>query len=564
MGTFRKPVLFLLTGALTAASLCTAPIAGVSHAFATSPVSSANAAPPVPVQVSKGVQKLVRLVPELSSRYVFYGGDVDGPGVSGVTVTFAKSSAEKDSAADRAIFDSQTGDLLVLELEANLSGKPFVLSDEQVRAKAVSFVAGLQTMSNTYQPREVTRKEGQVTVRLVRKLNNVVLDDSYDCFVHFDSTGRLIGFRTFDGGLYEKVSPATLPSTQRVLSAQQAVQRYQESHPLELVYLLPEQFKGDATVQARLAYVVKDGIITHTHTGSALDAVNGKRMMDQLNYRREPVQTITVNGTGERWTALTEAQGLDLVRKLFRIEPVALPVVSFVEKADEGKERRFFIWGHFREGTTDQEKPYQLGQFPENVNSKERMHILLETDAKTGQLIRLVTKDGSDPAGKTDKKRDWASAEALLKRLIPTGTTPMRMKDVGSEAITQITADPVINGIPVYQEGQQDQEGMYTLTMNPYNGKVEEVILDGPPIMSFPSTSQAISGEAAVDSLLKEFPLELTYIHVTDPQTGAISWKLAYDLSFRQTRSHCFCGGEPKVDRTVWVDAVTGKVIVNE
>lgn len=31
-----------------------------------------------------------------------------------------------------------------------------------------------------------------------------------------------------------------------------------------------------------------------------------------------------------------------------------------------------------------------------------------------------------------------------------------------------------------------------------------------------------------------------------------------------QTRSHCFCGGEAKVDTTVYVDALTGQTIVKE
>ncbi|MFP3381689.1 hypothetical protein SB767_35820, partial [Bacillus sp. SIMBA_069] len=72
-------------------------------------------------------------------------------------------------------------------------------------------------------------------------------------------------------------------------------------------------------------------------------------------------------------------------------------------------------------------------------------------------------KDGNDLNIQTDKKRDWREAEALLKRLIPAGTTQMRMKDVGDTNYTLITADPLLNGIPIYQAGQQSEEGMYTL-----------------------------------------------------------------------------------------------------
>ena len=105
---------------------------------------------------------------------------------------------------------------------------------------------------------------------------------------------------------------------------------------------------------------------------------------------------------------------------------------------------------------------------------------------------------------------------------------------------------------------------MYTLKMNAVTGALEELTLASPSVLRTPDKSKAITEQAAVDQLLKAFPLELTYIHQTDAQTCEVTWKLGYDLSFRQTRSHCFCGGEAKVDQTVYVDGITGKVIVKE
>jgi hypothetical protein len=95
-------------------------------------------------------------------------------------------------------------------------------------------------------------------------------------------------------------------------------------------------------------------------------------------------------------------------------------------------------------------------------------------------------------------------------------------------------------------------------------GAIEEVTVGAPASLVVPSTSKAISEKEAVNRLLKAFPLELTYIQQTVEQTGATTWKLAYDLSFRQTRSHCFCGGESKVDLIVRVDGLTGEVTVKE
>ncbi|MED4780445.1 hypothetical protein [Brevibacillus choshinensis] len=563
VGMIRKPVMCVLTGALAAVSLYTSPITVMNDAKAANLATGlqATAIVPIPVQVSKGVQQLVRLIPELSSRYVVYGGDVDGPGVSGVSVTFAPSAAEKETATDRAIFESATGNLLRLDLQPKEAQKPIVLTDQQARAKASAFVAGLQSAGSVYQTKGITREGAQTTVRLVRTLNNVVLDDAYDAFVTIDGTGRIIAFRTFDGRLYEKISLNALPSPARVISAQQAVLRYNESHPLELIYLLPSEYNGTDPVQAKLTYVIKDGIIKQSHTGSAIDAFSGKRLITNQN---QSVQNVSINGTGEKWMAQSETQAKDIVRKLMRMEPGKLPLSTFTEAYDNGQERRFYIWGHFSEGTPDQEKQYRIGQLPVGVKMDERLHILMETDAKTGQLLRLVMSEGVISRLKTDKKRDWKSTEAVLKRLLPTGTNQMRIQDVGDDTLTLYTADPMINGIPVYQEGQTAEQGMYTIRVDSSTGKIEEITIQRPAEVIAPARTKALMEPGAVDRLLKAYPLELTYIHQTNLQTGAITWKLGYDLSFRQTRSHCFCGVEDKVDLTVHVDAVTGKVVAKE
>ncbi|MDF2682066.1 MAG: hypothetical protein K0R47_3256 [Brevibacillus sp.] len=563
VGMIRKPVLCVLTGALAAVSLYTSPITAMNDAKAASLATGlqATAIVPVPVQVSKGVQQLVRLIPELSDRYVVYGGDVDGPGVSGVSVTFAPSAAEKETSTDQAIFEPATGNLLKLDLQPKATQKPVVLTDQQARSKATAFVAGLQSARSIYQPRGITREGSQTTVRLVRTLNNVVLDDAYDAFVTIDGTGRIIAFRTFDGRLYEKISLTALPTPVRVISAQQAVLRYKESRPLELIYLLPSEYNWTDPVHAKLTYAIKYGIIKDSHTGSALDAFSGKRLS---NTQKQTVQTISVNGTGEKWIAQSDAQAKDLVRKLMRVEPEKLPFATFTDAYDNGQERRFFIWGHFTEGTADHDKPYSIGQFPPGVKTNERLHLLMETDAKTGQLLRLVMSDGANSRVKTDKKRDWKSAEAVLKRLLPTGTNQMQIRDVGDDTFTLFTADPMINGIPVYQEGQTAEKGMYTMQVESSTGTVREIYMNRPAEVIAPARTKALMEQGAVDRLLKAYPLELTYIHQTDLHTGAITWKLGYDISFRQTKAHCFCGVEDKVDLTVHVDAVTGKVVVKE
>ncbi|MED1952405.1 hypothetical protein [Brevibacillus centrosporus] len=567
VGMLRKPALCVLTGALAAVSLYTSPMMPTPYAKAENLAPStlaAAAAVPVPVEVAKGVQQLVRLIPELSQRIVSFGGDVDGPGVSGVQVIFAATAAEQETSTDRAIFDPATGKLLNLNLQPKAAQKPVAMTDQQAKAKASAFVAGLQAGGSAYQPKEITRESSLTTVRLVRTVNNVVLDDAYDAFVSFDAVGRIISFRMFDGRLYEKISLSALPSANRVISAQQAVEKYKESHPLELIYLLPSQYSLGSPVQAKLAYVVKDGVITQSHTGSALDAFTGKRLGSPSPAQLQPAKTISVNGTGEKWVAQSEAQAKDIVRKLLRVEPEKLPLATYTEAYGDGQERRLYIWGHFAEGTADQDKRFQMGQIPAGVKANERLHALVETDATTGQLLRLEMSDGTSVSAKTDKARDWSAAEATLKRLLPTGTSQVRVRDVGNDQSTLITADLMINGLPVYQADQIVEDGMYTLRVDSATGKVIQIQMNRPTEIIAPARTKALMEQGAVERLLKAYPLELTYIHQTDLQSGAISWKLGYDLSFRQTRAHCFCGVESKVDLTVHLDAVTGQVIVKE
>jgi len=558
----KKPGFLLLAGVLAAGSLCVTPLMEASAAV--KKVQAAATVTPVPVQVSKGIQQVVKLIPELAKSHVLYVGDVDGPGVSGVAVAFAKSATDPDTNSNRAIFDPVTGSLLVLELASQKAEKP-ALTDQLASARALAFVTSLENVGNTYQAYEISTKEGLTTVRLVRKINHVPLDNAYDSFVTFDSSGRLIGFRNFNGKSHEKLIPATFPSAQRVISAEQAAQLYINSKPLELVYLLPEGGKSGQRQEARLVYLVKDGVTTQSHTGGAFDAVNGKRLVESATDQapKAPAQTVTINGTGEKWSALTERQATDVVKSLFKNEPGKLPLVSFDQTLEDGHVLRYFVWGHFRADAANEDKIYELGMYPDGVSSLEKKHIMLVTDAKTGELLRYTSKDGQSQFKPGDRKQLWNAAEATLKRLLPSGPTPLQISDEGTEAdIVQITADRIINGIPVYRAGQRAGEGMYSLLYR--EGALEEVLLNRYADLVFPQASKAVTPQAATQHLLKALPLELTYVHLTSRETGAVTWKLAYDLSFRQSQAHCFCGPDVKVDATIQVDAVSGKVTVQE
>jgi hypothetical protein len=567
MRVYRKPAAVFWTGALTAASLLVSPVAAANPGSQPNakPAQEQNAVPvPIPAQVSKGIQHLVRLVPELASRFVVYTGPVDGPGVSGEAVTFAFTRNGAEESGDMAVFDPQTGNLLSMEIAPEQTNSTAVLGDQQVIAKASAFLSRLHPHGLSYHPRAVTRQGELRTVRFVRKINNIPLDDGYDCFVTVDKSGRIVGFRTFDGALYQKWSPASFPSAQRIMSRTTANQRYAQSRPLEPVYLLPSQYDGRAPVDARLVYAIRDGVVRHPHSGSALDAVKGSRLT--ASRQQAEVRTLTLTGTGEAWAALTEAEAQELVKRALGEDVKKLPVAVYTDLRDNGEQHRFFIWGYFDESVGDRDKAYALGQFPRDLSPELRTHVLLETDAASGRLIRAVLDDGVNGETKTDKKRDWASATALLKRLLPAGSHTLRVQDTGGENRTWITADPVINGIPVFWESEREDEGTYTISVNPLDGSIKEVSLGLPARANvrYPSPAAAVSEQKAVQSLLASYPLELVYVRGDRPHTDGQTWQLAYDLSFRQSRSHCYCGGEAKVDLTVYVDGQTGTVVVQE
>ena len=581
---YKKPALSVLSGALVAASMVAAPLAEARVPADTVSVIGADqeAVRPIPAQVTKGIQQLVSLLPELSKTRVVLHGEVDGPGVSGIAVSFLPASGQTEGdGEDQAIFDAQTGKLLVLSLQPQEEGLGAALTVEQAKARAASFVAGLQSGGNTYYTEEATNNEEGLTVRLVRKLNNVVLDDAYDVFVTFDKGGRLIGFRTFDGRLHEFISRADLPSAQRVISVEQAEVHFAGSAPLEKVYLLPMQASGEKAVEAKLVYLVKGGVVANSYTSGAVDAVTGGQVAAEIEKQqgqaeqgqqeqeqqpasREVVRTADIQGTGETWMANTEEQAVELVRELFQAEPGELPLHSFEEEWGEGRMVRYYVWGHFAEGVGETDLQYHLGEFPENTGGEQKKHLMLVTDGETGQLIRFVQIDETDSKFERDVERDRQAANRVLGRILPSGANQLSIREFADAEYTLIDADPIVNGIPVYTEGQTSEDAMYTVIVDAGNGAVREVVQQRPANLVFPQPTEAISEEDAVARLLKKFPLVLTYVRIEDRHTGEADWKLVYDLSFRKTRPQCFCGPDPLVDDTIRIDALTGEVTVNE
>lgn len=569
---YKRPALCVLSGAMVAASLFAAPLALANTGTSAAQQQEVR---PIPAQVSKGIQQLVGLLPELSSTHVVLNGEVDGPGVSGIAVSFLPSSAQAEGEAqeqeDQAIFDAQTGKLLFLSFHPKKAVQSDAFTEEQAKSRAVSFVSGLQSsqsLGNTYHVQEVNSSAEGRTVRLVRKLNNIVLDDAYDVFVTFDAGGRLIEFRTHNGRMHEAISRTDLPSAQRVISVEQAEAHFAKNAPVEKVYLLPNQANGVETEEVKLVYVVKGGVVTNSYTASAVDAVTGE--IAARTYAQQPeqasqevVRTAALQGTGETWAATTEEEAGKLINGLFQVNPAGLPLHTFDE--DWGtKQVRYYVWGHFAEDVAEADLPYYLGTYPEDATAGQRKHLMLVVDAKSGELIRFLHLDDTQATARQDKERDRKVADDLLARLLPTGANQLKIRESAGGEYTLILADPIVNGIPVYRAGQTVEDAMYRVIVDSRSGAVQEVSLQRPNSPVYPQASQAISEEEAVSRLLKGFPLILTYVHESNPQTEKVEWKLVYDLSFRQTDPQCFCGPERLVDDTIRIDALTGEMTVEE
>ncbi|USG65271.1 hypothetical protein NDK47_24705 [Brevibacillus ruminantium] len=575
MNRYRKHAVKICAGVVATAGLLSFPLASSSLALA------ANAETPVtptPVPISKGIQNVTRLLPDLKSMSVQYEGPVDGPGVSGDMVSFVTASKAANAATNnRAIFDSQTGNLLVLELQpAEEKGQTGKLSDEMVKTKAASFLYGLHPYGKMYEASSVTRQDGTSVVRFVRKHNQIALSDPYDCLVTVDATGRIVGFQTFSGAMYETIDPKGMPSAQRVMSYATAMQRYTESKPLELVYLVEDQLQPAAAVEnekiqaplkAHLVYAVKGGIVKGSHTGSALDAMTGKTM----STADDQAKTLSITGKGNYATLKSEAEVKAFAKDITGVDLGKLPLTDFSYDRGDGKKAQVYLWGSFDKEIADEEKPFHLGQFPSDVKADSKLHILVEVDEKTGKLIRMVKNDGTEPRKQTDKARDLKAAVSWIERLLPAGAQQFRIYDAGTTEMSRWIADPLKEGVPVYRKGQFTEDGAFVIAVNPVNGSILELTAEPYDQVTYPERKKAVTEQAALSALLKAYPLELSYVKIwskaeraTEATEPAPEWKLAYDLSFRQSRAHCFCGGEEKVDTTVYIDALTGKVVVDE
>ncbi|EMT52202.1 hypothetical protein I532_11134 [Brevibacillus borstelensis AK1] len=579
MNRYRKHALRLCAGTVITASLLSFPFASPGQASA---AKAAAAVTPVPVAISKGIQNVTRLIPELRNGSVVYDGPVDGPGVSGDRVSFIMAGNKDGEPQDQAIFDSQSGNLLVLELKPSGASthQTGLLTEEVVRSRAAAFLYGLHPFGKSYEARDVTRQDGTrqggirqdemdqdgtFTVRFVRKHNQVALNDSYDCLVTVDATGRIIGFRTLNGALYEPIDHKEMPSPQRVLSMTTAHQRFAESKPLELMYMLPDQAAPVSEAearqpQARLVYAIKGGIVEGPHTGSAIDAFTGKRMQAP---QKKP-QMVSLAGKGSYAALKTEAEVKAFAKEIARADVDKWPLSVISKNMENGEQHRIYIWGMFAKDVADQEKPYHLGNFPDDAKGENRYHLLVEVEAKTGKLISMKQNDGTSPRKKNDKSRDLKSALSLIEKLLPAGTRQFRVVDAGNEERSIWLADPVVGGLPVAKSGQTAEEGAYVVEVNPLYGSIRELRTEPYDQVKFPERTQAISEQAALNALLQAYPLELVYVKQQSKREDKPEWKLVYDLSFRQSRAHCFCGPDLRVDTTVYVDALTGKVIVDE
>jgi hypothetical protein len=562
MGTVCKKAFMHGINILAALAVAASPAAADPSAASSRP-NQADAAAAFPA-VQKGLPHLYRLFPPLKGLPYGSVGDVDGPGISGISVHFYRQPDKPESEVAEAIFDPESGALLRFTADQLWKGPANGPSDALAKEKAVTFVQSLDANGKEYVVQGIAHEQETATVRLIRMINGVQLPDNYDCFVTVDGAGNIRQFRTMQqGNFYEKLDARAFPSPENALPKTEAVKRFVANNPLRPAYLLPPGQAGSAgqPQEAKLLYVLQGGILRNFPTGGAIDAVGGQ----PLPARAKPAaQLLSISGSGEPLKARTPEEAKRLIQQAFQGDPGTLPLTVFEEEQPYGQKVRFYIWGYFDPQLEDFEKRIHIGSYPEALEEAKKAHYLLETDAATGRVLRYAFRHYRDEL-RLDKKqhqlRDQAAMSNFLKRYLPPGQHQLIVTDLGGAYTSYYVIDPLKDGIPVIREGMMEEEGMYTIGIDSATGKINEASFSLPDSVAYPDRQKAISPQAAAEALLETYPLQLYYVRTQDQQSETGTWKLIYDLSYRKSRSHCFCGAEEKQDLTVHVDAFSGKVM---
>ncbi len=193
-------------------------------------------------------------------------------------------------------------------------------------------------------------------------------------------------------------------------------------------------------------------------------------------------------------------------------------------------------------------------------NDKNDKYIGVEVIAETGSVVGLGTPR-SNTAVTVKREQAEEAALAFLHKYVDPGVTEVQLAQV----IQPGDANPVSSGewefryfmskggIPVLDDDNPDPA--YSVTVDPSTGKVTKFhnFRETHELVELPASDSIVSKDEAVQEFLRVMPLRLVYLMKDVDRKPLPQPKLAYVP----------WSGEELANKTVTIDAVTGKIIAD-
>ncbi|WP_429843189.1 YcdB/YcdC domain-containing protein [Brevibacillus sp. FIR094] len=193
-------------------------------------------------------------------------------------------------------------------------------------------------------------------------------------------------------------------------------------------------------------------------------------------------------------------------------------------------------------------------------NDKNDKYIGVEVIGETGSVVGLGTPR-SNTAVTVNRKQAEEAALAFLHKYVDPGVTEVQLAQV----IQPGGANPVSSGewefryfmskdgIPVLDDDNPD--AAYSVTIDPSTGKVTKFhnFRETHDLVELPVSDNIVSKDKAVQEFLRVMPLKLVYLMKDVDRKTLRQPKLAYVP----------WSNEELANKTVTIDAVTGKIIVD-
>lgn len=326
-----------------------------------------------------------------------------------------------------------------------------------------------------------------------------------------------------------------LPKADKVISAEQAAQAFNQSKLLELQYFLAPAYKplaAGSKEQVQLVYQL--------NKGGLLDALTGKPLQLGSNQYIASEESLGRVGYGmaadasAKSISLTpaELQEIDKNTKLLSKEEAVKVVQKWVEIPSGLSLRTMNL------NTDSSLRDTKVWYFEWATTGRERLQsVTARVDAVSGELIafnyytpRPVLTEGNSQQASLSKKDAQTLAEEFLQKIQPDKFKQTKLKvDPADETVPAPVAEKAVDGISIPTPEDTSASFNYERIVNGIlfssNGINVTVDLTTKKITSynlnwysldFPPLSQALAQTKAEETFLKTRPLILKYVLVNN------------------------------------------------